>query len=79
MHACMAALLLLPYSCIKSLRRDLLYLAHQQLLWLLDRLLDLLLQQPDAPDPQHAALSKGLQSTDKEVGAEQVLPLSPLL
>ena len=42
-----------------------------QLSWLLDNFGPI--QQPDAPDTQHAAVSKGLQRTGDKAGAEQML------
>ena len=48
----------------------------RQLSWLLDHFCPF--QQPDTPDTQHAALSKGLKGTDDKAGAEQML-MSALL
>ena len=56
----------------KILRKPKSYLCQlRQLSWLLDHFGPF--QQPDAPDTQHAAISKGLQRTDDKAGAKQML------
>ena len=61
----------------KILRKPKSYLCQlRQLSWLLDHFGPF--QQPDAPDTQHAAVSKGLQRTGDKAGAEQKL-MSALL